>query len=128
MNIDEEKFGWKISLTECFVTQIQIDFRVGLLVSNSKDAVRVSPFQFRERDGVEALITPEQTVTVAPLLSTHNTKVNLLSAGKNGVLRIDFDNGSSIVAEPDKLYEAWQINAGDNLFICGPGGKISRFG
>ncbi len=122
--------GWSVECDDCSITQIQIDFRVGFLISggsNSFSAYFETPFVYR-RDGVKHFVVPGRTESLVPILHTFNCVVSGISATKSGYLLLEFSDGTAIEAGPDETFEAWQLSGlGDFLLVCQPRGEVACF-
>jgi hypothetical protein len=114
------------------VTQLSIDlhsFRFLTWTLNASSEVRFSaPFTFREPDGIERIINPEEPEQLAPLLSMLGRGMELLVATRRGELSLEFGDGSSIRAVPHPRIESWQVQGGGALegmaYRCEPGGGV----
>ena len=112
------------------VTQLLIDlsaFRFQTWTLQASAEVRVGvPFAYREADGSERRIDPEEPEQLAPLLTLLGRPIDALTIGRDGSLAVDFGDGSRIAVRPHARTEAWQIQGGGALeglgYLCGPGG------
>ncbi|BEL04533.1 hypothetical protein Q0Z83_027240 [Actinoplanes sichuanensis] len=67
-------------------------------------------------------VTAEVAEAIIPLLNADTTMVSL---SPDGSLTIGFGD-VRLVAEPDEMYESWQVRAdNDLLLVCVPGGDVA---
>lgn len=131
MLIAEDASNWTISFDEAVISAIQIDFRISLTVLDRQDVVQVvieTPFSLIEEGKDDHWLNPSHAESLAPILSSFNTSVEYIKAGKNGELRIAFASGGLVQVIPNETYESWQVSSpGDYLLTCEPGGRVSFF-
>lgn len=131
MKLHDEQKGWRLELDEDGVVQlIQIDFRVGLFISDKSGRVQLfieSSFTMitpRER----YVLIPEDTSSLEPVLTLFNAKVLAIYINETGELIVEFGNGVSIEIHPDDSYEAWQLSGSPGfMLVCAPGGSVAVF-
>jgi hypothetical protein len=130
MELRREEASWNLAFHHGLVQQIQIDFRLGLLLTDDKAHAKVvieTPFVLHSPDG-SLPFTPAETVSLAPILRLFNKEVIDLNIRKTGHLKVAFADGYSLEVDPDDNYEAWQIGGSIGfMFICSPGGSVSLF-
>jgi hypothetical protein len=134
MNLRDEPARWVMELRAARVELIQVDFRLGLTISDGADHLKVSigtPCRLTTGDGRSVPLRPDDAATLAPILSLFNAEVDGLTAGKRGDLVVQFRSGARLEAGPDDSFESWEIgiSAGGvgSLLICSPGGNVTRF-
>jgi hypothetical protein len=114
------------------VTQLSVDthgFRFLTWTLDASAEVRLTvPFTFREPDGIERTIDPDEPEQLAPLLSLLGRGVDVLVATRRGELLLEFGDGSSIRAVPHPRVDAWEVTGGGGLegmsYRCEPGGGV----
>jgi len=131
MELRDEENGWQLSLENGFVQLIQIDFRLGLFLSDTSGTVQLyveTPCWLKGAYG-EASLNPSESSSLAPILPFFNTKVIGVAIQKNGRLRVEFGDGHTLEVDPDGSYEAWQLSCTSIacVLICAPGGEVSFF-
>ena len=131
MILREEKGGWSLLLANGRVQLIQIDFRLGLFLSDPPDEAELyieRTFRLKEPNGIVTL-EPGKTATLAPALSLFNAKISNVTVRKTGGLKAEFAGEVSIEVGPDDRFEAWQLGSRSAGFmlICSPGGSVSFF-
>jgi len=132
MRLLEEDNHWTLKLIDGRVARIQIDFRLGIDLSDSevKDVATLyieTEFSVKNDDSI-VQINPENTATLSPILKFFNKEVEQIRIAKTGQLVLYFRDGQSIEVPPNKRYEAWQLGVPPNiLLVCSPGGSISVF-
>ena len=130
MELVETESEWLIRLESAVVSLIGIDFRVTFTILDEMEGMNViieSPFSLSGASGQPLIIDPEATEELATILRLFNREVRSISAGKTGNLRVTFADGTVIRVEPDKLYEAWQVNLPTDKLIGGPGERVEHF-
>lgn len=131
MKLRDDEKGWCLGLDEDGVVQlIQIDFRVGLLISDKSGEARLlieTPFTMNTT-GERSVLIPEDAPSLAPVLALFNAKVMAISIKNTGRLIVEFGNGVSIEVHPDDKYEAWQLSGSPGFrLVCAPGGSVVVF-
>lgn len=126
-----KKDGWYLSLQDGLVQLIQIDFRLGLFLSDTSGKAQLyieTPCRIKRADG-EVLLTPSESSSLVPILPFFNAKVIGVAIRKTGQLEVEFGNGHSLEVHPDDSYEAWQLGCSSigSMFVCSPGGEVSLF-
>jgi hypothetical protein len=128
--LDESPNRHRWVLDDHRVTQLLIDlasFRFQTWTMQASAEVRIGvPFTYREPDGVERRIDPEEPEQLAPLLTLLGRSIDTLVIDRTGELAVDFGEGSRISVRPHPRFQAWEIQGGGALeglgYICGPGG------
>lgn len=126
--------GWKtaaevggtLRLDERGVLQLQIDFRLGLLIDGGYDLVIETPFFYFGAGDAERRIDPAtpEVALALPLLR----KVLASAVIKTGTLQLVMTTGETVLVPPDPNYEAWSISAKDGeRIIALPGGGFSHW-
>jgi hypothetical protein len=117
-------------MDEARVQRIEIDFRLGLLLSDRSETAHVyfeTPCYLNSQ-GEEILLAPDDTCTLAPILALFNAEVGDVAIHGSGRLVVTFKDGRSLEADPDERFEAWQIASPNGfLLVCSPGGSVSVF-
>jgi hypothetical protein len=133
MELREDKNAWTISLKDGRVQMIQIDFRLGFLITDDDDQVWLhieTPARLKTTAS-EVLLVPDQSVSLAPILPFFNAPVASIRMERTGRLLVEFQRGASLDVAPHQDYEAWQagcmIQKKDSLFVCAPGGEVAWF-
>ncbi len=130
MELRKVEGGWYLDFLEGSVQLIQVDFRLGLLISDAPSQAKLfieTPCFLRGPSGV-SLLTPAKSASLAPILSFFNAPVRSIAIRKTGRLALSFGDGTLLEVEPDDAYEAWQLGgSGSFLLICSPGGEVSAF-
>jgi hypothetical protein len=130
MELSDDRDGWHLSFQNGLVRLIQIDFRLGLLLSDASDKAHLyveTPCRLEGPD-VDVVLTPAEPSTLAPVLPLFNTVVTSIAIRNTGQLRVQFGDSRSLQVDPDDAYEAWQLGCSIGLMlVCSPGGKVSIF-
>jgi hypothetical protein len=75
--------------------------------------------------GIERHGDPVAAEVAGELVALLNTDATTASLGPDGVLAVGFGE-VRLVVEPDDMYEAWQLRAGNGLLLVGvPGGDVA---
>ena len=127
MKLVATDYGWLVSIDDCRVQRIEVDFRLGFLMSDKSGPASAhieTPCQLGG-EGSDVTLTPADAPTLCPILSLFNVEVTGIYIRTTGQLTMAFGNGRSLVVEPDESYEAWQIACpGEFLIVCPPGGLV----
>jgi hypothetical protein len=130
MELRDEKDGWQLSLQDGLVQLIQIDFRLGLFLSDASGKAQLyveAPCHLRGPD-VDVALTPAESSSLAPVLPLFNAKVTSVAIRNTGQLKVQFGDSCSLEVDPDDAYEAWQLGCSLGfMLVCSPGGKVSFF-
>ena len=130
MELQATDLGWSISLADATVHQVQVDFRLGLLIANQSDWIQVhieSPLRLGEPGKPEVRLVPNDYPTLGPALVLFTRAVARIDASRRGQLTVRFADGCVVDVEPDQAYEAWQITTPGLQLICQPGGNVAVF-
>jgi hypothetical protein len=114
------------------ITQLSLDltsFRFLTWTLAASAEVRLSvPFVYREPDGIERTIDPQEPEQLSPLLSILGRNIELLVVTRRGELIVAFGDGSSLRALPHVRMQAWEVQGGGALegmaYRCTPGGGV----
>ena len=130
MEFQQEQDGWHLVLHDGLVQLIQIDFRLGLFVSDASGKAQLyveTPCRLRGIDA-DVLLTPAEPSSLAPVLPLFNARVTRVAIRKTGQLKVEFGDGRTLEVDPDDKYEAWQIACSMGfMLVCSPGGNVSVF-
>lgn len=130
MQLLETDYGWCVRIDDCRVQRIEVDFRLGLLLSDKSGVGSVhieTPCRVNTA-GSTALLTPGDASSICPILSFFDAKVAAIKICKTGQLAVEFGDRGSLVVEPNEQYEAWQFGfPGAFLMVCPPGGDVCVF-
>lgn len=132
MNFIENVAGWKLLFEDARVSQIQIDFQLTLEISDGSEDVRVciETAGTLQDQTTETQFLPENTESLAPVLSLFNTTALSLEVTKAGRLNIEFQK-HALYVNSHPTYEAWTIRlstkTGSAMLICSPGGAVCVF-
>lgn len=130
MELRETNDGWFIETSHARVQLIQIDFRVGLMLSGAGGNAQLyveSPFHVRDANGIDHLLVPGRANTVSPVLDLFNVEISDIRIRKKGILDVRFANEFFLLVHPDENFEAWQIGTANFSMVCSPGGEITLF-
>jgi hypothetical protein len=110
-SVISEDYGYTVSLnlTGGYEVRIETDFSV----QNADGDFQLSP-------GLD----PEVNSQLLHTLVGHAVTTSV--AEESGTLRLDFDNGARLRANPDDSFEAWTIAGPHGMKIaCMPGGELA---
>lgn len=87
-------------------------------------------FTYKTAEGPAVLLTPgDDPRQLGPVLSVARSAVVGGFADEEGVLHLDFADGSSIDVPSDRDFEAWTIAGGGGLSLTSlPGGALATWG
>jgi hypothetical protein len=130
VELRDEKDGWLLALQDGLVQLIQIDFRLGLLLSDASGTAQLyieTPFCLNGPN-TDVSLTPAKTSSLAPVLTLFNAAVIGVSIRKTGQLKVQFGDGRWLEVGPNDAYEAWQLGGSTGfMLVCSPGGNVSIF-
>ncbi|MGB8840195.1 MAG: DUF6188 family protein [Aliidongia sp.] len=130
MHVEYREDGWRVSLDAGLVQMIQIDFRLGLIMSGDDDMLILhieTPFCFK-RNGQNTILNPSESENLAPILSLFNKSISHIEVKRTGHIELFFADTYSIECDSNMNYEAWQFSCvGKFLLVCLPGGAVSFF-
>ncbi|MEQ1708295.1 MAG: DUF6188 family protein [Terricaulis sp.] len=130
MNLEATERGWHANFSDGTVGLIQVDFRLGLLLSDVDDSAQLyieTPFRL-VTNGREHALRPQNAETLSPILGLFGAKVSSIYAYKSGQFKMEFGDGGYLEVDPDDAYEAWQLACpGKFMLACSPGGSVSLF-
>jgi len=131
MELRDTHCGWSFTFQNCGVQLILIDFRLGLSMSDGADELRleIGSQCHLSQSGTDIVLFPEETPSVAPVLSLFKAIVLGIEIQRGGKLTINFDGDRYLFVEPDSKYEALELGCPsvNQLFVCQPGGGVSQF-
>lgn len=116
-----------MSLEDCLVGAIQVDNRLGLLLSDSTgDAwLYIEEDCYLSTPLGDSILEPGLPMTIVPILHLFNATVAALDISHSGQLQVRFGNGSLLKVGPNRLYEAWQLGwIAGQMLVCSPGGSV----
>jgi hypothetical protein len=110
------------------VEQIVIDWAVTLVIGSDGPSTTIrieSPFVVTGA-GTEALVLPEESLSIRPVLSLVRRAVMSVEAFDDGALEVLLDDGWQISVAAMEDYEPWGLTRSDGLRIVSvPGGELS---
>lgn len=123
--------GWHLLFQSGVVSLIQIDFRLGLFLSDSQEMVTLhveTPCRLRG-PSLDEFLEPAAAVTLSPALSLFNSKVLAIEIDSMGNLAVRFEGDRWLEVSPHASYEAWQVGSSTQeiLLVCAPGGRVAFF-
>jgi hypothetical protein len=130
MELNELDERWCVSMAEGRVQRIEIDFRLGLLLSDGSETASLYigvPCRLHGPN-MDAWLIPGEPASLSPVLPFFNAEVANVDARKTGELSVEFRDGHCLSAASHEKYEAWEIGATIGfLMVCSPGGAITIF-
>lgn len=111
--------GYALPLVDRQVTQVRLDYRVGLLFDDGALVSVGGSLQLVADGGVEAMVEPERLETLAPTVELLRRVVEAAEAGKDGALNMTFDTGIRLHVPADARYEPWEA--------VGPGAGVAAW-
>jgi hypothetical protein len=131
LELNEIDQSWQLSLRQGIVRLIQIDFRLGLFLSDPPDELIIyveTVFSLENASGRTSLQV-ERPLSLCPMLAFFNARVRSVLIQKTGNLKVNFEDGSCLEVEPDNIHDAWQVASPSRgfLLVCSPGGTVSVF-
>jgi hypothetical protein len=122
--------GWTVEFDRGQVQRIELDFRLGILFSDSSSSASLHIGQecsLRTKSANRPVV-PEVPSTVAAILPYSSAKIIGLMVWRDGQLALEFANGDRLEVCPNDKYEAWELGCSDGFrLICNPGGGVSVF-
>jgi len=129
MDFKEEDFGWRLTFDEGRIERIQIDFRLGLAITDkiSTTTITIASLCYLKGAGTDVPLGPENTPSLSPILPLFNVRVKDGFIQKTGRLALNFEDGRFLDVQPDDAYESWEVNNPSMKLrlICMPGGKVA---
>src|SRR5437764_450020 len=112
---------WVVDLTGRNVLMFTIDYRVTLHLHGETTydgtVTLETPFDIAASGGETRRVDPERKANLAPVLGLFEKTVVRLSVSRSdGLLTVDFDEGTQLRAQSDPKYAAWEV--------IGPGVQI----
>lgn len=126
----DEHGRWILPVSGSEVSQISVDYAFTLTIEWI--SIRIGTAFAVSRRGETHTYEPEDTLSLGALLDLHKVGVRDGYARKDGVLVLNFDDGTVITVEPDEQFEAFMINGSlppmDRRFtlVALPGGGLAR--
>jgi hypothetical protein len=122
---------WLIPLDEGVVTQIQIDFALGLIVDQSLHFRIEQPFVVEHRHGRDHY-DPERAGSVGPLADLHQAVMTEAAVLLDGGLQLSFADGRVLTVVASSSYEAFSVTGpGSGVdafrFVSLPGGGLAEW-
>jgi Family of unknown function (DUF6188) len=106
--LTERRGFWVLPVAGAVVTQVQIDYAFGLDIDTVH--VRIEcPFAV-EQAGETSVFDPNEWATLGPLVRLHQATIKSGSVRKDGILRLEFTDGTTITCEPHDQYEAFKVS------------------
>jgi len=133
MKYNQSVGGWQFETIDCRVQLIQIDFRLGLLISDGANDiwVRIETAAHIVSGAHATLFDPAKTQSLVPILDLFNAKVRGIIVDRTGRLEVRFEDSRLIEVLPDRSYEAWQVEylskSEKLMLVCAPGSKVVVF-
>ncbi|HVZ40375.1 MAG TPA: DUF6188 family protein [Candidatus Kapabacteria bacterium] len=130
MKLHDHFDGWHLTLESGFLQLIQIDYRLGLFLSDALDNAQlfVETTSYLKGPDVDATLNPAEPASLAPILPLFNTEVVSVVIRFTGELQVQFGSGYILEVDPSDSYEAWQLGCSIGvMFVSAPGGKVSFF-
>lgn len=130
MELIEKPDQWQLEFKNGLVQLIQVDFRLGFVLSDGKQLAELHIGTRCHLSGVPegALMIPEETATLAPALRLFNAEVQLIVIERSGDLKVYFSDGRTLAVKPDDRFEAWELGSSIGFrMVCAPDGKVSLF-
>lgn len=124
MKLQEFEDRYFIPLDGVRISSVQVDSQ---LTFHAEDFQLVCELGFAVEQGERSdWVVPGDTATVLPAVMLFNRRLEGAIAYKNGMLRLLFEDGSTLRALPHESYEAWNLNGADGLnIVCMPGGDLA---
>ena len=126
--LSPDEHRWSLSghrVTQLAIDPTSVRFQTWTLQASAEVRL-VAPFTFREPDGVQRRIDPEEPEQLAPLLSLIGRAIELLVVSRSGHLELEFGDGSVLTAAPHARIDAWELQGGGALegmaYRCDAGG------
>lgn len=119
--------GWTLGQGNRHVTQLQLDFRFGLLLDDGSLIILNGPFILHSEDS-RTLVDGEPGEAFSPALSLLHRDLVEAIAHTDGRLSLTFSDGVRLEAMPDDHYENWEAHLSDGAQLIGvPGGGVTVF-
>ncbi|SEA74320.1 MULTISPECIES: DUF6188 family protein [unclassified Mycobacterium] len=109
------------------LSELCVDFTARLYFT-AEHFVRIEGSFTLDAQGKSLYLTPDTDRPEAfeTMYSLVGKRVSTSRISDNGSLSLEFEDGSQIVVEPDKEYEAWTATGPDGLVIvCMAGGELA---
>ncbi|EST18131.1 DUF6188 family protein [Streptomyces niveus] len=129
MKVPAELVGARVTRT-AFDHQVRISFTDHApdgRIRVDGELVIETPFTLTDASGHQALLTPGDGLSLAPLLGLFARAVTETEVTGQGTLSLRFDDGTRLSVEPDPDYESWNLTgSGIDPLLVGPGGETDR--
>lgn len=130
MELQDQKDHWHLAFQAGLLQLIQIDFRLGLFLSDASGKAQLfveTPCRLKG-PSIDVILDPAKSPSLAPILPLFNAEVIAIAARKTGKLEVRFGGGHTLEVDPHDTYEAWQLGCSTGvMLVCSPGGKVSFF-
>jgi hypothetical protein len=130
MKLHEQQFGWRLKLDDCRITRLQIDYRLGLDLSDAKETMSliIETPCILHIGGASHDLVPDDVTSLGPGLRLFNVEVAAVEIKRTGVLTVFLGDRGHLEVPPHEKYESWQLSLlGRFLLVGGPGGAVSIF-
>ena len=118
--------AWRLPLAELRIVQCRVDYAVTFVFDSpdgSYDLRVEADFSFVSADGVEVVLRPETDPTgLGPVLACARTSVVDALAFDDGRLTASFADGSRLVVDGSREYEAWMLSGPAKLLVVSTAG------
>ena len=111
------------------ISEITIGYE-GILTTNLDSEIRIGGdfYLVESQDELENTKKSGEE-SFALLEQLRGAVIDEVTIDKTGQLSMSFSDGKSLIAVPDRHYEAWEINLPNGeKYICMPGGEIATMG
>lgn len=119
---------WVLPLNGRKVIQLRLDFAFGMEFGDSASEFSLRIYTTFAIENVNGTVTcdPERLSECGPALRILHSEVVHARAFKNGHLKLDFTNGSTLSVAPNLEYEAWEgVGMNGARFVSMPGGELA---
>lgn len=130
MELQDQKDCWRLVFQTGLLQLIQVDFRLGLFLSDvsGKAQLFVETPCHLKGPNIDAILDPAKPSSLAPMLALFNNEVIAVVAQKTGKLEVRFGGDHTLEVDPHDTYEAWQLGCSTGvMLVCSPGGEVSFF-
>lgn len=121
----EKPDHWVLPFAGMAVSQLRVDHQLTLLLDGDAQITVEQRFSLTLGQAEPVDLDPDKQ-DVAPAIALFGACVTEAIAGKNGTLRVAFDNGAVLAVPPDPGYEAWGVTGPGGLrMVATPGGELA---
>lgn len=125
----EDADRWSLAVGDGTVTQLRFDFAFTVVIDAGIDIRIELPFVFTEPNASKVVLDPERNATLGALLRLHQAVVVRADVLRVGQLEIDFEDGSTIIVEPQGHYESFNVTTPNGEMLVGlASGSVAHFG